>query len=97
MNVKEELTARFTDAISKSFNRVPLVGPKWFKWHGEDKEPCFQFTGTRKLAKAGDAEPQEVVKRILRHLDLAGLDVTVTARSNSDIIVKFNKPPDAGR
>ena len=97
MDVKEELTARFTDAISKSFNRVPIVGQKWFKWHGKGKEPYFHFTGTRKLAKAGEAVPQDVVKRILRHLDLAGLDVTVTARSNSDIIVKFNKRPDAGR
>jgi len=97
MDVKKELTARFTEAINKSFNRVPIVGPKWFKWHGKGKHPYFQFTGVRKLAKASDTKPQEIVKRILRHLDLDGFDVTVTTGANSEVIVKFSKVPDGAR
>jgi hypothetical protein len=93
MDVKKALTDRFTDAIKKSFNAVPLIGERWFKWHGEAKEPFFQVTGARPLAKATSTTTAEIVRRINRHLDLDGLDAEATTRPNGDFIVKMAAPP----
>jgi hypothetical protein len=95
MDAKKVLTARFTDAIKKSFNTIPLIGERWFKWHDEVKTPFFQFTGARPLAKATSTTPAEIVRRITRHLDLKGLDAEVSTRANGDFVVKFTTPPEA--
>jgi len=95
MDTEKVLTQRFKDAIGKSFNRPPLVGERWFKWHGAVKPPYFQFTGARPLAKATCTTTADIVRRILRHLDLAGLDGEARARPNGDIIVKLGGPPKA--
>lgn len=94
MDVKKVLTDRFTDAIKKSFNVVPLIGERWFKWHEEAKTPFFQFTGARPLAKATSTTSEEIVRRITRHLDLSGLDAEVTPKANGDIIVTITTPKD---
>ena len=95
MDIKKTLSKRFTKAIGKSFNRPPLIGPKWFSWHGEAKPPYFQFTGVGKMAKATMTKPDEIVRRLVRHLDTSGLDVEVQATSDGKINVKFNKLPDS--
>jgi len=83
------VTRRFTEAIAKSFARVPLVGPRWFKWYGTADPPYFQFIGARKLAKATATRPDEVVRRILRHLDTKGLDAEVQVTPDAKINLRF--------
>ena len=89
MKIKEVLIKRFTEAIGKSFDRPPLIGPRWFKWYGTAKPPYFQFIGARKLAKAITTEPDEVVRRILRHLDMKGLEAEVQVTPDAKINVRF--------
>lgn len=92
MDARKVLTQRFTDAINKSFNRVPLIGERWFKWREQAAGPSLQFTGARMLAKATCTTASEIVRRIMRHLDLSDFNAEVQTKSNGDILVKLPKP-----
>jgi len=85
MDIEEMLRARLIEAIRRSFKRCPLIGEKWFRYYRKVDPPYFQFTGARKLGKATALEPKRVARRIVRNLDLAGVDCTVRVASDGKI------------
>jgi hypothetical protein len=89
LETNELLIKRFTKAIGKSFAQVPLIGPRWFKWYGSAKPPYFQFIGVRKLAKATATTPDEVVRRILKHLNMKGVDAEVQVTADAKINLRL--------
>jgi len=94
-DMKKLLTDRFTKAVQKSFSPCPLIGPRWFRYRGDGRPRCFQFTGASKLTKATGFKLESVVQRIVEHLDVKDLDVAVEVADDGTNNVKLNEKPGA--
>ena len=90
-DISEMLTERFKQAVAKSFEPCPLIGPKWFRYCETAVPPYFQFTGVTKLAKATGIKRTMVSQRIVEHLDVSDLDVVVSVSEEFNINVRVGE------
>ena len=73
MDIEDKLTRRFVQAIRRSYEPCPLIGPKWFRYNPSGKPAHFQFLGAAKLAKAASGVPRGALARIMKNLNLRDL------------------------
>ncbi len=92
MDIEKELIKRFAEAIKKSFEPCPLIGPKWLVRLPEGKSADFRYMGMPKLAKATGKHIESVVKHVIRNLDLSGLNASISVDPEGLVDVKI-KPP----
>ena len=92
MDPKEELKACFVAAIRKAFTPCPLIGDKWFHYHGAARPPRFEFTGAKKLAKATSKPVGAVANALLKNLDLDGRQARVEVTKAGDIRLYLAEP-----
>lgn len=82
MDLKEELTRRFTNAV-KEYAQVPiLIGPKWLQEGPPGSSILFQYHGAPKVAKALGRDRSRVCRGLLKLLDLTDLPVHVSVSGN---------------
>jgi hypothetical protein len=93
MNTEQVLRQRFHDAIRKSFEPCPLVGPKWFNYDTQGELPSFQFTGMSKLAKAVGMRIDFVAQKVFDNLNLRGLPMEPRITQSFDIWVTPKQTP----
>ena len=92
MDVRDEITNRFTEAIRLSVRPCPLIGTKWFRFHPKGRPADFQFIGAGKLAKAAGMAAARLADEIVSHLDLGQLDATVEISSDATISLRLRQP-----
>jgi len=85
MSTEQDLIKRFKDAISKSLPRCPLIGPKWFRYSSGDKRTRLRFICMNKLVKATGLKAKVLADRIVKNLDLRGLDAEVRITDEYEI------------
>ena len=95
MNTEQVLKQRFLDAIKKSFDPCPLIGPKWFKYEPNDSPPSFKFTGMSKLAKALGMRIDFVSQKVFDNLNFRGLPVESRITQSFVIWVTLKQPTGA--
>jgi len=90
-NVEELLKKRFIEAIRKSFQPCPLIGPKWFHYDTKADPPCFRFWGLRRLAKALGMRPEKLAERLVKEVDLGGVKAQASVEADSSIVVRLSE------
>ena len=96
MNVEEDLTNRFKDAIRKSLPQCPLIGPKWFCYDADSDPPQFRFLCMNKLVKATGMSAKVLASRLVKNLDLHGLAAEVRVTDDYEIQIRLRKDAAAG-
>ena len=98
MKVEDELRKRFATAINKFVQPNILFGPKWVRPLAGGAPGRYQFVGTPKVSKATGIPPHKVVKKILTHLKLGGLDLTARASPTGAItLIPDGTPAKKGK
>ena len=89
MDIRQLIRQRFTQAIAKSYQPCPLIGPSWFRFRPASEPTSFQFTGCQKLAKALCRTPARVAQKIVANLCLDGIAADVKITEDDKIILNF--------
>ncbi|MHC4983695.1 MAG: hypothetical protein ACYTF6_11110 [Planctomycetota bacterium] len=91
MDGEQQLIERLKDAIRKSLPRCPLVGPKWFCYEADSKRELLRFVALNKLVKATGMRPQALADRIVKNLDLSGLEAEVRVSPKYEIQLRVKQ------
>jgi hypothetical protein len=92
MDIEDKLKRRFSQAIRRSYDPCPLIGPKWFQYNPDGKPAHFQFVGGKKLAKAASGSPRMALRRVLKNLNVRDLNARAEI-VGQEIHVHIEGPP----
>ncbi|HUS47935.1 MAG TPA: hypothetical protein VM098_07440, partial [Phycisphaerae bacterium] len=88
---EKDLTERFKAAIRKSLPQCPLIGPKWFRYADDGRRESLRFVCMGKLVKATGLKGEALADRIVKNLDLSGLDAEVKITDELEIRIRLQR------
>jgi len=96
MDIRKRLDERFAKAVKKALPfRTPLIGPKWLR-PPQKGQADFEFVGIPKLAKATGEDGRYIAEKVLKNLNVDGLNVDVELRDDLLVNITLRKPAGGG-